>query len=162
MKQLNELFAFASVYNTIGDREYSEIAYNLYTDLFTRPIPEKFIQERLITEISKVTDSAEESREFSLTEETEVLLIAIGEGTGTDMYDYGWIENVTTGDTLWKMTMDVTTHAGGANKNRLVDTTILLPAGMYQLKYKSDDSHSFNRWNATPPKFAFYGIALYK
>lgn len=78
------------------------------------------------------------------------------------MYDYGWIENVATGDTLWKMTMDVTTHAGGANKNRLVDTTILLPAEMYQLKYKSDDSHSFNRWNATPPEFAFYGIALYK
>jgi hypothetical protein len=81
---------------------------------------------------------------------------------GTEMYDFGWIENVATGDTLWKMTIDKTTHAGGADKNRMVDTTMKLATGQYTLHFKSDDPHAFNRWNATPPDFAFYGIALYK
>ena len=55
-----------------------------------------------------------------------------------------------------------TTHAGGAVKNRMVDTTITLPAGVYKLRYKSDDSHSFDRWNALPPSYNFWGIALYE
>jgi len=157
-----ELFALASAYNTIGDKEYSEKAFTLYSDLFTKPIPKRFIKNRLITEISRAKDFTDESSMFSLSEETEVQIFAIGEGAGTDMYDYGWIENVANGDTLWQMTMDLTIHAGGAIKNRLVNTSILLPAGDYQIKYISDDSHSFNQWNATPPEFAFYGIALYK
>jgi CubicO group peptidase (beta-lactamase class C family) len=160
--EILELFALASAYATIGDTEYSAKAFGLYNDFFTRPLPDKFNQERLITEISKITDSAMESREFILAEDSEVLIFSIGEGMGAEMYDYGWIENVATGDTLWKMTIDKTTHAGGANKNRLVDTSIRLSSGQYKLHFRSDDSHSFNRWNATPPDFAFYGIALYK
>ena len=59
------------------------------------------------------------------------------------------------------MTIDGTIHAGGADKNQLVDTSIRLPAGKYRLKYISDNSHSYNRWNATPPDYSFYGISLY-
>ena len=32
----------------------------------------------------------------------------------------------------------------------------------YKLPYKSDDSHSFDRWNALPPDINFWGIAVYK
>ena len=53
-------------------------------------------------------------------------------------------------------------NAGGAEKNRLINASISLPAGKYILWYTSDDSHSFNRWNAKPPDYTFYGIALYK
>jgi hypothetical protein len=60
------------------------------------------------------------------------------------------------------MDLQETVHAGGADKNRMIDTLISLPAGEYQLKYKSDDSHSYNRWNAKPPEIAFYGIILSK
>jgi hypothetical protein len=101
-------------------------------------------------------------KEFSLAEESKVLILSIGEGIGAQMYDYGWIENAATGDTLWKMTMDKTSDAGGANKNRLVDTTVRLLPGRYQLHFISDKSHSFNHWNAIPPDLAFYGIALYR
>ena len=58
--------------------------------------------------------------------------------------------------------MERSTHAGGADKNRLADTTIVLPEGKYLLRYKSDDSHAFNLWNAAPPDYNFYGIALYR
>jgi CubicO group peptidase (beta-lactamase class C family) len=157
-----DVFALASAYATVGDAEHTAKAYDLYNDLFTKPLPGKFKQENLISEISKVTDFADEGRDFSLAKESEVQLFAIGEGIGSDMYDYGWIENVATGDTLWIMSIENTVHAGGADKNRLIDTTIRLKSGKYRLHFISDDSHSFNRWNSTPPEYAFYGIAIYR
>lgn len=88
-------------------------------------------------------------------------IFAIGEGTGGQMYDYGWIENAETGKAVWEMKEPETRHAGGASKNRQIDTVIRLPAGKYKLHYKSDDSHSFDNWNALPPDISFWGIALY-
>ena len=67
------------------------------------------------------------------------------------MYDYGWIEEVEDGRVVGEMTFRMTEHAGGAQKNRLVNTTLVLPAGMYRVHYVSDDSHSFWHWNADPP-----------
>jgi hypothetical protein len=157
-----ELFALASAYTTIGNKENSTKFYAVYNDLFTKPLSDKFNKESLITEITEITDFANEAKEFSLVDDSEILILSIGEGFGNRMYDYGWIENAANGDTLWKMKMDMTFHAGGANKNRMVDTIIKLKPGHYKLRYISDDSHSFNQWNATPPDFAFYGIALYK
>ena len=54
-----------------------------------------------------------------------------------------------------------TTHAGGAGKNRKADTVVTLPQGNYRLRYKSDDSHSFDNWNSIPPDINFWGIALF-
>jgi hypothetical protein len=67
------------------------------------------------------------------------------------MYDYGWIENAETGETVWEMTYRKTTHAGGASKNRIFDGAIRLPAGRYELRYESDGSHAYGDWNADPP-----------
>jgi hypothetical protein len=157
-----ELFAFALAYTTVGDTDHSAKAYDVYNTLFTHPLPGNINQQNLISEINKVTDFAAESRSFSITKERDIQLFAIGEGFGQDMYDYGWIENVATGDTLWKMSIDKTVHAGGAIKNRLVNSTIRLSAGKYMLHFISDESHSYNRWNSTPPDYAFYGIALFE
>jgi hypothetical protein len=57
----------------------------------------------------------------------------------------------------------MTTPAGGDKKNRLVNTTIHLGKGEYELHYRTDDSHSFNDWNADPPEDReHWGITLYK
>ena len=66
-----------------------------------------------------------------------------------------------TGKIVWEMKEPETTHAGGAGKNRKVDFVITLPAGKYKLRYKADDSHSFDNWNSLPPDYNFWGIALY-
>ena len=157
-----ELFALASAYTTVGDSRNSEKAFSLYNDLFTNPLPDKFNKDQVLVDILEVGDFALESKNFSLAEDTEILILSIGEGIGESMYDYGWIENIATGDTIWIMTIDETIHAGGANKNRMIDTEMRLSKGQYKLCYISDDSHSFNRWNASPPDFAFYGISLYR
>ena len=78
------------------------------------------------------------------------------------MVDYGWIENAKSGEVVWEMTYGMTFHAGGARKNRVVNTTILLDKGEYRLRYVSDDSHSYNDWNSDPPDDpTMWGITLY-
>ena len=77
------------------------------------------------------------------------------------MFDYGWIED-DKGTRVWEMQEPKTSHAGGAGKNRKVDVVITLPAGSYKLRYKSDDSHAFDHWNALPPDINFWGISVYK
>ncbi|KAA3602785.1 MAG: hypothetical protein DWQ06_06325 [Calditrichaeota bacterium] len=103
-----------------------------------------------IARITKVRDDAYVQTEFIVKEETSVRVYAIGEGQSGEMYDYGWIENAN-GLRIWSMEYKETSWAGGARKNRSINETITLPAGSYTLFYKSDDSHSYRDWNASPP-----------
>jgi len=105
----------------------------------------------VLAEITAVREDADLTRSFSLTSPTRVHIHAVGEGTRGGMADYGWIESELTGDIVWEMTYRKTVHAGGADKNRTVDQTILLDKGEYILHYVSDGSHSFGDWSATPP-----------
>ena len=95
-------------------------------------------------------DNERERERFRLSKKTEVRIYAIGEGTRGDMYDFAWIENED-GRVVWEMTYRMTEHAGGAKKNRMYNDTVTLDAGEYTVFYESDGSHSFNRWNASPP-----------
>jgi hypothetical protein len=104
-----------------------------------------------IAELVRMRDNVRERRTFTLDREQRVRVYAIGEGTDGDMDDYGWIENAETGRAVWEMTYRATTRAGGAEKNRLFDGTITLPAGRYVLRWESDGSHSFGDWNDDPP-----------
>ncbi|MCI0696520.1 hypothetical protein L0337_31530 [candidate division KSB1 bacterium] len=105
----------------------------------------------ILASIVGVRDHANKRVSFTLKKDTEVRIYALGEGSGGDMYDYGWIENAETGRVVWEMGYRMTDHAGGASKNRMFNGTILLKAGNYNVYYESDDSHSFNSWNSSPP-----------
>lgn len=97
---------------------------------------------------------------FHLDRTSKVRVYAIGEGDRDDMYDYGWIEN-DQGRVVWEMTYRNTEHAGGARKNRLFNDTILLEEGDYTVEYRTDGSHSFDKWNANPPNDPFHwGIMI--
>jgi hypothetical protein len=110
-----------------------------------------------------IGDDENRSHRFTLEQETTVRVYAIGEGSSGEMYDYAWIENLETGRAVWEMTYNTSEHAGGGEKNRQFNGTIVLPAGEYVLRYKSDGSHSFEDWNVTPPyDKANYGVTLKK
>jgi hypothetical protein len=49
------------------------------------------------------------------------------------------------------MQYEETEPAGGADKNRMFDGVITLPAGSYVLHYTSDGSHSSSNWNDEAP-----------
>jgi hypothetical protein len=111
--------------------------------------------------LTKIGDEAFKSRGFTLSRPTDVRIYAIGEGSGGRMVDYGWIADATTRQKVWEMRYDDTESAGGAPKNRLVDRTIRLEKGDYVVNYISDDSHSYDEWNASAPRDGkHWGITL--
>ena len=124
-------------------------------------MPEELSSKSAIAEITRVADDADKTVEFNLSEARSVRIFAMGEGQGGQMFDYGWIESAETGKAVWEMKHGETTHAGGAGKNRKVNTVVTLPAGKYRLRYKADDSHSYDNWNSLPPDVSFWGIAVY-
>jgi hypothetical protein len=104
-----------------------------------------------IVAITKVGDDEQVSRRFTLNRASDIRVYAIGEGSGRRMFDYGWITDAA-GQRVWEMKFDQTESAGGDAKNRLFDRTIRLEKGDYVLHYVSDDSHSYNNWNAAAPR----------
>jgi len=107
--------------------------------------------ESILIKMTRVGDADRRRAKFKLEDDQYVNIYALGEGDNGQMYDYAWIENANTGKVLWEMTYRKTRRAGGAQKNRVFDENILLPAGEYYVIYESDDSHSFADWNASPP-----------
>jgi hypothetical protein len=133
----------------------------LYGELYSKPMPDDLVKLPVIAQLVEVLDNEDKSVAFSIAGSQNVRIFAIGEADGGQMFDYGWIED-DKGSRVWEMQATKTEHAGGAGKNRKVDVQITLPAGNYKLRYKTDDSHAFDHWNALPPDINFWGIALYK
>ena len=157
-----DLVSKVRVYQSVGRATEATQLTRLYGELFSKPLPADLAALPVIAQIVQVLDKEDKTVGFNLTSSQEVRIFAIGEGQSGEMFDYGWIENADTGLPVWRMEAPRTTHAGGAGKNRKVDQVITLPAGNYKLRYKSDDSHAFDRWNSLPPDINFWGIAVYK
>ncbi|HEY2804855.1 MAG TPA: hypothetical protein VGI92_03265 [Gemmatimonadales bacterium] len=104
-----------------------------------------------IAELTRMRDDVRARRTFDIDHDQRVHVLAVGEGTNDEMDDWGWIEDAQTGRTVWEMSYHMTERAGGAEKNRMFDGTIELPAGHYVLHWQSDGSHSFGNWNADAP-----------
>jgi CubicO group peptidase (beta-lactamase class C family) len=173
-KQLNVLSSkpYADIYRTdlvtkvrifqsVGRVNDGLPLVRLYGELYSRPMPADLVKLPLVAQIVEVLDNEDKTVPFSLASSQEIRIFAIGEGQPGEMFDYGWIED-DKGSRVWEMKEPQTTHAGGAGKNRIIDAHITLPAGNYKLRYKSDDSHSFDHWNSLPPDINFWGIAVYK
>lgn len=106
---------------------------------------------KVLVDLTGLGDDADVSKTFSLSQESAIKITALGEGRKGEMFDYGWIEDAETGETVWEMTFRKTRHAGGADKNRQATATITLEKGKYRVFFVTDDSHSFEDFNASPP-----------
>ena len=149
------------VYANTGRQTEAAQLMKMYGELYLKPLPDELAKLPVVAQITQVVDNEDKSVAFSLASSQDVRIFAIGEADGGQMFDYGWIEDEK-GSHVWEMKAPQTVHAGGARKNRKIDVQITLPAGNYKLHYKSDDSHSFDHWNALPPDINFWGIAVYK
>jgi len=91
-------------------------------------------------------------RIYSIVEETRY---------GHAAADYGWIVNASTREVVWHPRQGRSSEAGGSEKNRLFDEEVELEAGRYLVYYGTDDSHSFEEFNAAPPHDPLnWGITL--
>jgi hypothetical protein len=112
-----------------------------------------------IVALTKVGDGESRSRGFTLNRAMDVRIYALGEGTPDRLVDYGWITSAATHQKVWEMRYADTESAGGDLKNRLVDRTIRLEKGDYIVHYVTDDSHSYDDWNASAPPTASTGAS---
>jgi hypothetical protein len=116
----------------------------------------------VIAELVRVRNDQSLSATFTLKNAQKVRIYALGEGDRDGLVDYGWIEDAKTGTRVWSMEKETLHHAGGAYKNRLADEVITLPKGTYTLRFRTDDSHAYGRWNADPPRDQErYGITVF-
>ncbi|MCK5146957.1 hypothetical protein KAR48_09390 [bacterium] len=106
----------------------------------------------VLAQFISLGDGEHEEQGFTLTRDMEVRIYAVGEGEDGEMFDYGWVINAKTGETVWQMNYRKTDWAGGAEKNRKIDTHITLDKGSYLVAFMTDDSHSYDEWNLMPPR----------
>ncbi len=117
---------------------------------------------RVLAQLVRVGDGEHLRKQFHLDRKTRIRVYCLGEGEWDEMYDYGWIKNAESGETVWKMRYNKTQHGGGAKKNRMTDTIITLKRGTYMVHYISDDSHSYYDWNERAPHDKRnWGITVY-
>jgi len=108
-----------------------------------------------------VGDDEDVHQSFVMQKTGNIHIFALGEGKDGQMFDYGWIENASSGEVIWEMTYRKTRHAGGGSKNRMVDTHITLEAGTYIAYYVTDGSHSFPDFNTSrPDRPHMWGITI--
>lgn len=118
-------------------------------------------QKTEILNLTRIGDSRYESKGITLKKAMTLHIVALGEGRDEKMYDHGWITEVKSGRRVWEMKYSETRYAGGAQKNRLFEGSVSLPAGDYRVHYVTDGSHSYGDWNSDPPfKPSSWGIAL--
>jgi signal transduction histidine kinase/ligand-binding sensor domain-containing protein/DNA-binding response OmpR family regulator len=131
-------------------------------DLIKNKIDQNLDEAKIIN----VRDSQNLSAKFKVENPGDYLVVTAGEGDGRRdslMFDYGWLED-SNKKIIWSSdNVDSTYHVGGDIKNRVKIGTLKLNAGKYSLKYKSDDSHNFGKWNMDPPvEQEFWGIRIFR
>jgi hypothetical protein len=107
--------------------------------------------ESVVVRIGPVGDDEDRHVRFEVSEPLTVRIVAVGEGRRGEMFDFARLEREDSGATVWEMRYEETHHAGGASKNRRVDSVLQLEPGRYVLHYVTDDSHAFGDWNEDPP-----------
>ncbi len=114
-----------------------------------------------LVDMTHAGDNEDLSQAFKLDKDMSLHIVCLGEWNG-EFADYGWIEDGSSGRTVWEMTYRNTEYAGGSEKNRIFDDIVSLPKGSYIARYTSDDSHSYRDWNDSPPyEPESWGLAIY-
>ena len=142
-----------------GEWDKAKGLLDIYVELYTQPFPG--IDLPRVASIEFVGDDQYGITEFVLRRDAKVRVHAVGESDYYRSFDFGGIEDASTGRLIWRMSLEQSEDAGGALKNRKVDQTLQLQKGTYRLHFKTDDAHSFGRWNNIPPDQLYWGISLY-
>lgn len=125
---------------------------------------EKWSRGEPAVDLTRARDNDFLERRFKLDREGDVLVYALGEWDDNDgeFADRGWISRAGSRDVVWEMNDRDMHQAGGAEKNRMFEGLVHLPAGEYVAHYETDGSHSYRRWNSAAPwDPEAWGLALY-
>jgi len=106
-----------------------------------------------VLRLDRIPNGAFRRALLEVTSPVELRVLAIGEyaADAQSFADGAWISDVDACERLWEMSLVNTVPAGGAEKNRAFDGTVVLEPGRYLACYMSDDSHAYDVWNSQPP-----------
>lgn len=114
-----------------------------------------------IIQIMEVGDDERHSAQFQVTSSVQLAAYAVGEMSSKGRYDYAWIRNNDTQETVWEMEYEQSSPAGGHN-NRRVLAFLDFPEGTYTVTYETDDSHSYDSWRHGQPEHPErWGVSLF-
>lgn len=133
-----------------------------YSEQFINDVKSFIKENEAVVSMTKAGEAVELSQKISITEETDFLVICMGEGNHpVGIFDFGGITN-SSGESIWVMDeIKKTFHADGGYKNRLSIHTVNLKPGEYTVFYKTDVGHSYDNFNVQPPSNPeWYGIQL--
>ncbi len=117
---------------------------------------------RFIARRTSVENDVDFVQNFELTEESRVIVAALGEISSSTRYDYGWIESLEKDATVWEMTYQETTAAGGDDSYRSVYTELTLPAGSYRVHFHTDSGIAYDSFGSSEPDHPEdWGIAIF-
>ncbi len=139
------------------------VAYNREKNNAVEEYVQQHKEIKPIVALTRVKNNTCLQEGFTLLTAARMRITAVGEYSKMmDRFvDFGWIINAHSREIVWTMSRKNTTHAGGSVKNRQADESILLPAGSYLVNYVTDDSHSWQEWNSSPPSVPDnWGITL--
>ncbi len=114
-----------------------------------------------LVDASRLGNEAQVEHEFELEEAAQLRISALGEISRGGRYDYGWIEDDETGETVWEMTLENTRPGGGSDRNRRFDGLVRLGPGQYVLHFRTDGSHAYDDFGDDAPDApASWGIKV--
>lgn len=117
---------------------------------------------RFLVRSTRLGNSADVTTDFTLSDTTQVVLMALGEITSSSNYDYGWLENMVTGDIIWRMEWDTTSPAGGDDSYRRARVELTLAPGSYRARFTTDGSISWEGFGDEVPDYPEdWGIAIF-
>jgi hypothetical protein len=151
-------------YRHFDEDEIEELGITVSTEASARAyIPVFDEPDGSIVYINRPERDEYHSQGFTLNRTTDLYIHAIGEYSSSyELFvDGGWIIDAETRETVWSMDKWNSDRAGGADKNRMVEDDVTLPAGNYIAYYATDDSHDPGEWNSPPPADAMnYGMVI--
>ena len=112
----------------------------------------------LLAAIDSVGDGQDRRAPFALDQDAEVLVVAAGELSDVQRYDYATIET-DGGREVWAMSWQNTVPAGDQLLHRRTRLGVPLPAGRYVLRYRTDGGRSFGDFG--PDSAVLWGARVY-
>ena len=112
----------------------------------------------LLAAIDSVGDGQDLRAPFVLDRDAEVLVVAAGELSDVQRYDYATIETEG-GREVWAMSWQNTVPAGDQLLHRRTRREVPLPAGRYVLRYRTDGGRSYGDFG--PDSEVLWGARVY-
>ena len=134
---------------------------NTYTPKAWSKIESLLLNNETTASITEPGNETDTTVYFTIDKKDYYLIASSGEIDGYGKYDFGSL--YLNDKLIWELSDNKSMWCGGEDKNVFEVLPIELDPGKYQLKYKSDYTHSCQKWDGSKPdKINFCGATIVK